>query len=171
MRKLPTTLESKMKIRFQDCDPYGHLNNSKYIDYIMTARGDQLIEFYDFDIYKMAQQAKLGWVAAQTQISYLHPAHIMEEVIIQTQLIQSGEKSLVVEAIMWNHNKSVAKALMWGKLVHYNLQTKKSQNHAEELKQFFKQIINPLKEDLSFEQRAMFLKNSVSKEDNKTMAN
>ena len=67
MRKLPTTLESKMKIRFQDCDPYGHLNNSKYIDYIMTARGDQLIEFYDFDIYKMAQQAKLGWVAAQTQ--------------------------------------------------------------------------------------------------------
>ena len=60
---------------------------------------------------------------------------------------------------------------MWGKLVHYNLQTKKSQNHAEELKQFFKQIINPLKEDLSFEQRAMFLKNSVSKEDNKTMAN
>ena len=43
-------LESKMKVRFHDCDPFNHLNNSRYIDYIVTARGDQLLENYNLDI-------------------------------------------------------------------------------------------------------------------------
>ncbi|MEO6346652.1 MAG: acyl-CoA thioesterase, partial [Aquaticitalea sp.] len=46
MKEYKQSLESKMKIRFHDCDPFNHLNNSKYIDYILTARGDQLIENY-----------------------------------------------------------------------------------------------------------------------------
>ena len=29
------TPESTRIVRFQDCDPYGHLNNAKYIDYLL----------------------------------------------------------------------------------------------------------------------------------------
>ena len=55
-------LESKTKVRFQDCDPFNHLNNAKYIDYLINAREDQLIEKFDLDIYKIAFTEGVGWV-------------------------------------------------------------------------------------------------------------
>ena len=97
MNTLKKTLVSKMKVRFHDCDPFNHLNNSRYIDYMLTARGDQLLENYDFDIYRIAREQSVGWVSAQTQISYLSPALLAEEILIQTQLIAYSGSSLLFE--------------------------------------------------------------------------
>jgi YbgC/YbaW family acyl-CoA thioester hydrolase len=156
--ELPKILESKVKVRFHDCDPFNHLNNSRYIDYIVTARSDQLIENYSFDIYQMLQKQGIGWVSAQTQISYLHPAYLMEEITIQTRLIAFSEKSLQVEAQVWNDDKSVLKAVMWGKLVHFSLTSKKSQEHSPQLMQFFQGIVYPLEQQSDFESRVKALK-------------
>jgi acyl-CoA thioester hydrolase len=161
MSSLTTTkklLESKIKIRFHDCDPFNHLNNSKYIDYIIAARGDQLLENYQFDIYKLAQEEKLGWVAAQTQIAYLFPAFVMEEVWIQTKLIAFSENSLLMEGLMLDGDKTTVKAVMWTKLVHFNLRTQKSHRHNENLMAFFEQIVNPLPAPISFDERVIQLK-------------
>ena len=158
MPELKKVLESNMKIRFHDCDPFNHLNNSRYIDYIVTARGDQLIEHYGLDIYKLAREKGLGWVSAQTQISYLSPALLMEEVVIQTRLIDCTEKSLLLEAFMWNADKSNLKAVMWTKLVHFNLKTQRSQLHDEELMLFFRQILHPLETVMNFEKRVESVK-------------
>ena len=153
MKQLEKIIESKVKIRFPDCDPFNHLNNSKYIDYIINAREDQLLEFYDFDIYKLALEKGISWVVAQNQIAYLTPATLMETVTIQTQLIFSNEKTLIVEALMWNEDKTVLKAILWSKFVHFNLKTKKSEIHSEELMILFNQVKNPLNEPISFEKR------------------
>jgi YbgC/YbaW family acyl-CoA thioester hydrolase len=161
MKELKKILESKMKIRFHDCDPFNHLNSSRYIDYFLTARGDQLIDEYDFNIYNLAQTSGIGWVSAQTQISYLIPAHLMEEVTIETQLIGYSAKSLLLEAFMWNADKTDLKALLWTKLVHINLQTQSSHAHSPALMEFFQQIINPLCQETSFEQRAKNLKHKL----------
>lgn len=153
MKQLEKTIESKVKIRFPDCDPFNHLNNSKYIDYIINAREDHLLEFYDFDIYKLVQEKGISWVVGQNQIAYLNPAILMETVIIQTQLIFFNEKTLLLEAFMWNADKTVLKAVLWSKLIHINLMTKKSEINSEELMTFFKQVENPLNEPISFEKR------------------
>lgn len=161
MAHLKKVLESPMKIRFHDCDPFNHLNNSRYLDYIMTARGDQLADHYNLDIYKLAREQGVGWVIAQTQISYLAPARLMEEVIIETQLLSFSERSLHLEAFMWNHNKSHLKAVVWVKFVHYNLITQKSHSHDEALMNFFSQIVNPLQQETGFEQRIKSLKTTA----------
>jgi acyl-CoA thioester hydrolase len=158
MEELKKILESKAKVRFHDCDPFNHLNNSRYIDYIVTARGDQLMEHYSLDIYALAQERGVGWVAAQTQIAYLAPARLMEEVIIQTQLLSFTEKALQVEALMWNSDKKVLKAVMWSKLVHYNLHTQRSHPHSEELQQLFHHVVNPLNASTDFDTRVKSLK-------------
>ena len=38
MKKLLDTLQSTVKIRFQDCDPFNHLNNAAYLNYFVNAR-------------------------------------------------------------------------------------------------------------------------------------
>jgi len=159
MKQLPKTLESKVKIRFPDCDPFNHLNNSKYIDYFINTREDQLLEHYDFDIYKMARQQGVSWVVAQNQVAYLAPAMLMETVVIQTQLIDFSEKNLTLEAIMWNEDKTVLKALLWSKLAHFDLRTQKSRPHDQELSDFFSMIVNPLVAPVAFEERIRQVKN------------
>jgi len=161
MTQYKKVLESKMKIRFHDCDPYNHLNNSRYIDYIITARGDQLIDYYGFNMYELLRQEGIGWVTAHTEISYFAPAMLMEEVTIQTQLIHCSEKSLHLEGIMWNGDKTQIKAILWARLVHFNIRAQKSQQHSKEFMQFFLQVVNPLPASQLFADRIKSLKQYV----------
>ena len=52
---------SSVIIRFQDCDPFGHLNNARYLDYFINAREDHLAEYYDLDIYERQKQLNINW--------------------------------------------------------------------------------------------------------------
>jgi YbgC/YbaW family acyl-CoA thioester hydrolase len=145
-------LESTRKVRFQDCDPFNHLNNSKYIDYILDAREDQLLDNYNLDIYKLAKQEGLGWVVVQTQVSYFTPATPTEEVRIQTALIEYTDKSLVMEGIMWNNDLTIPRAMMWTRFVHFNLVAQKSAVHPQHLMDLFQAVLQPV--DGDFESRA-----------------
>jgi acyl-CoA thioester hydrolase len=158
MALLKREVESKARIRFPDCDPFNHLNNSRYIDYIINAREDQLLENYGFDVYQLAFEKGVGWVSAQTQVSYLFPAFLNEEVTIATRLIGVTERSLLVEGLMWNKEKTTLKAVMWAKLVHYNLTLKRSETHSTELMALFDQIAFPFLEDINFEERIKALR-------------
>lgn len=100
MNALPRVLETKTKIRFQDCDPFNHLNNAAYINYFNNAREDQLIENNGIDIYHMARKEGKSRVTASNQIAYLRPAFLMEEVIIESQLLHYTDSQILVELRM-----------------------------------------------------------------------
>ncbi len=84
----------------------------------------------------------------------------MEEVTIQTRLIAFTAKSLLLEAFVWNADKTMLKAVMWARLVHFNLIGKKSQEHSAELMQFFQSIVYPLEQQTDFESRVKALKHT-----------
>ena len=149
-------LSSTRKIRFQDCDPFNHLNNARYIDYFLNAREDQLIEHYNLDVYEEAKKHGLSWVVRSNQISYLNPAMNMEEVLIESQLITYFRKHLVVELVMWNKDKTHIKAFAWISFVHFNISSKKAENHTQRFIELFEKIVSPV-EQSSFEERGRFL--------------
>src|SRR5258708_31019414 len=82
--------------RFQDCDPFGHLNNARYIDYFLNARQDQLADYYDFHIFAHGKETNENWVVTRTHIAYLYPVAVMEEICIRTKLILISDSTLVV---------------------------------------------------------------------------
>ncbi len=144
---LPKLLESTSVIRFQDCDPYNHLNNSRYIDYFMNAREDQVLEAYGLDIYRMGRDAGIGWVVAYNQIAYIQPASLMEKVRITSQIIVNTAFWMTVEFRMYNNKSGQLKALMWTKFVHIDLRSGKSRKHNDELMGMFEQVILPVPEE------------------------
>lgn len=154
---LPKLLESQTKIRFQDCDPFNHLNNGSYINYFMNHREDELIKNYDIDVYKMAHKIGKSWVSSSNQIAYLKPALLMEKVSIQSQLISYNNSELKVEMRMYNEDKTELKAVIWSGFVHFNLLTQKRETHSEALMQLFKAVKNPI-EATNFEARILQLK-------------
>lgn len=145
-------LESKALIRFQDCDPFQHLNNASYINYFINAREDQVLKEYALDFYKTAKETGLTWIVAQNQIAYFKPALVMEEVTIATQVIRTAEKSIVVEMKMFNSDSTELKALLWVTFIHYNMKTGVSQHHNAKFTELFQRILLPVDEAV-FEMR------------------
>lgn len=154
--------ESSVIIRFPDCDPFNHLNNSRYIDYFINAREDHLTRDHQFNIYAYAKEKKLSWVVSQNQIAYLKPAVLMETVVIQTGILQMEEKQILVEMQMWNKEKTKLKALLWTRFVHFNFVTQKSETHSPDLMDKFKPFENSTIRVGSFEARVEELTGKAS---------
>lgn len=145
--------ESKALIRFPDCDPFNHLNNSRYIDYFINAREDHLQQHYDLNIYAYGKQHGKSWVVGQNQIAYLKPAMLMEQVVIRSTILDLADTDILVEMTMWNKDKTQLKAILWSRFVHFNLLTQKRDTHSAELMEYFKPLENSLPQKLSFEER------------------
>lgn len=150
-------LHSFVKIRFQDCDPFNHLNNAKYIDYFINTREDQVKEQYGLDFFAIMQQEKKGWVVVSNQIAYFSPALTMETVIIQSSLFHFSEKSLSVEMTMWNESRTQLKAVYWVKFIHVDMIKQNSTTHSQQLQALFMQVVSPVPEVI-FEERVAALK-------------
>jgi len=79
MNKTPHSLYT---IRFTDCDLFGHLNNGRYIDYLLNAREDHLKTEYGLDLTDFYKQG-LSWLVAGHEISYIRPAAYMKGYALQ----------------------------------------------------------------------------------------
>lgn len=82
---------STCKIRFSDCDLFGHLNNACYLDYFLNTREDHLKEAYNIDLNQFLQQ-DLAWLVKSNIITYLRPAIYQEIVRIKTSLTKATEE-------------------------------------------------------------------------------
>ncbi|HEX2622433.1 MAG TPA: acyl-CoA thioesterase [Phototrophicaceae bacterium] len=140
-KELSKELESTVVVRFQDCDPFQHLNNTRYIDYFMNAREDQLLQFYNFRIFDVPRQTNQGWVVSKTQIAYLSPAVMQEQLVIRTHLIQMTETNLVVEGLMLDKAARRLKAVSWIEFTFVSLQTGRPTNHPDDMMNFFTQVV------------------------------
>lgn len=130
-RSLIKEPESLLIARFQDCDPCGHLNNARYIDYFLNARQDQIAQYYNLRTYEQGMQA--SWVIRKTQIAYVRPVAAMEEVLVRTRLIYFDETSLVVEGMMLDKDEKHLKALIWFDFVYISLSNGRPVKHADDL--------------------------------------
>ena len=136
MNKTP---HSFYTIRFTDCDPFGHLNNARYIDYFLNAREDHLKEEYQFDLSDFYRQG-VSWLVAGHEISYIRPAAYNERVSIKSALIQVAPGSLLVEMIMMDENHGHIKSFMWTSFIHVNVKTGKREDHSDTFMEFARSI-------------------------------
>jgi acyl-CoA thioester hydrolase len=130
--------ESIAVIRFQDCDPFGHLNNARYVDYFMNARTDQIAEHYGLQLLQEGQSK--SWVVTKSQIAFFAPAKMMERVRIRTRIIHANERHLVVEGLMLDEKASQLKAVLWMQFTYVDLSTGRPSRHADELMQLLQSV-------------------------------
>jgi acyl-CoA thioester hydrolase len=128
---------NEVTVRFQDCDPFGHLNNARYIDYFMNAREDHLRDAYGFYLFDHSQQHNESWVVTKSQIAYLFPARVAEVVTITTRLINHSEQALTVEGVMLDKDGGRVKAVLWFDLAYISLASGRPVRHTPPLMEMF----------------------------------
>lgn len=134
----PQETESRVVIRFQDCDPLQHLNNAKYFDYFFNAREDQVPKLYGIEMIDMIKRYQATWVVYNHNISYIRPAQVGEWVRIMSRIIWHNHNTILVEYYMTDDRKDELKTLMWSTMRYVNIADGKSTDHSGEVLGFLK---------------------------------
>ncbi|HEY1024032.1 MAG TPA: acyl-CoA thioesterase [Sphingobacteriaceae bacterium] len=87
---------SDFKVRPDDIDMFNHVHNSKYFDYVLAARYDQMERFYGMPMEKFMEQG-YGWVVKTAHVDYKRPLNLGEEFTVRTGIIEINAKGCRVE--------------------------------------------------------------------------
>ncbi len=160
----PTETESRVIIRFQDCDPLQHLNNAKYFDYYFNAREDQVAKLYGFSPGQLFRELGTSWVVYQHQIAYVRPALVSEWIRIRSRLIHFTEDTTVTEYFMTDDAGRQLKNVLWVTSKYISVATGKRIPHDPAVMDFLGVICEPnVKfEELVFNERIRAIKNGFS---------
>ena|SRR6187402_804073 len=129
-------------VRFNDCDPLAHLNNSKYLDYFLNAREDHLKEHYGIDLKEWAARG-LNFVVTRHEIQYIKAVTYNEVICIATALVGFGDHHLDVEMLMYDKEQQILKAILWTKFTHINSRTGKKDQLNGEIMEWISQVLVP----------------------------
>lgn len=128
-----------VKIRFNDCDPIGHLNNVKYLEYMLNAREDHVENFYGFTYEDYTQQTGCTWITIQNEIAYLKEVRYNSKVQISSKTVDVGDRLSKIEILMKSEDGKTIHAVLWITIIYFNLKTRKSEVQPEEIKKKFRE--------------------------------
>lgn len=80
-----TRFETLLKVRPDDIDMNIHVHSSKYIDYVLAARYDQMERCYKMPIQEFMKHG-YGWVVRNTFIEFKRPLGLGDELIVETYI-------------------------------------------------------------------------------------
>jgi acyl-CoA thioester hydrolase len=132
----PKETESRVLIRFQDCDPLRHLNNAKYFDYFFNAREDQVPKLYGVETMDFIRKYQAAWVIYNHNISYVKPAMVGEWVRIKSRIIWHNQNTVIIEYYMTDDSETQLKTLLWTTMRYVTLSEGKSTDHTGAVNEF-----------------------------------
>jgi YbgC/YbaW family acyl-CoA thioester hydrolase len=148
-------------VRFSDCDPMGHLNNARYIDYMLNAREDHLKQAYQIDLLEYHKQG-IAWVVRRHDIQYVRPAFYNETVCIQSRLIELADSHVMVEMLMFDEKQTTLKAIMWTNFTSVDVKTGRKKEPTTEFMDFAATIkVEDVNIHAGLNERIKALKNPV----------
>lgn len=75
--------ETEMAVRPDDIDMYRHVHSSRYMDYVLAARFDQMERCYGMPMAEFEKHG-YGWVMAATQMHFRRPLVLEDRMIVRT---------------------------------------------------------------------------------------
>ncbi|MBI2947449.1 MAG: acyl-CoA thioesterase [Verrucomicrobia bacterium] len=78
-----TKFETELQVRPDDIDMNQHVHGSRYFDYVLAARYDQMARCYGMSMDEF-NQAGYGWFARTAHVEYKRPLKIGDRFIVRT---------------------------------------------------------------------------------------
>ena len=139
-------MSSTARIRFSDCDPIGHLNNVKYLEYMLNAREDHVENGYGFTYEEYTRKTGCTWITIQNEIAYLKEIRYNAKVQISSKTIEIGDRLSKVEILMKSEDGKTIHCVLWMTIIYFNMKTRTSESHPEETKDLFRKFLVDLEE-------------------------
>jgi len=116
-----TAYETEIAIRPDDIDLNNHVHNTKYLEYVFTARYIQMRDGYKMSMQEFWKR-ELNWVISITHIEYKRSIKLEDKIIVRTQIGEvNGAQAKVLFSII---NKETNKVASDGYLIYTMISTK-----------------------------------------------
>lgn len=156
-------ISTTVKIRFSDCDPIGHLNNVKYIEYMLNAREDHVESFYGFTYEEYTRQTGCTWITIQNEIAYLKEVRYNAKVQISSKTIEVGDRISKVEIVMKSEDGKTIHSVLWITVIYFNMKTRTSEIHPPETRAKFEKFLVNI-EQKDFQSRISYFRKQNKKQ-------
>jgi acyl-CoA thioester hydrolase/thioesterase-3 len=86
--------ETELQVRPDDMDMNRHVHNSRYLDYVLAARYDQMERCYKMSMEEFIKLG-LGWVVRTAHLDFKRPLNLSERFIVRTwieEILKDGVK-------------------------------------------------------------------------------
>ena len=77
--------ETEIVVRPDDIDMNNHVHNSRYLDYLLMARYDQMKKNYKVPMEEFVERG-YTWVASDTNIHFKREIKLTDRVVVKTQV-------------------------------------------------------------------------------------
>ena len=74
--------ETELVVRPDDIDMYRHVHSSRYLDYVLAARFDQMARCYGMPMSEFQAQG-YGWFISSTQMNFQRPLRIGDRFVVR----------------------------------------------------------------------------------------
>ena len=93
---LRSKFETTMLVRPDDIDMNQHVHNSKYFDYVLAARYDQMARCYRMPMEEFIAHG-YGWVVKTAHVHYKRPLGLGDEIVVRTWIEEIAKDSVSVQ--------------------------------------------------------------------------
>ena len=107
--------ETEIIVRPDDIDMNNHVHNSKYLDYIQTARFIQMRDSYKVPMEEYHSMG-LNWFASEVHIEYKRSLKFGDVALVKTQVGDWSGAQVTIN--VWVYNTSTNKIAVEGKIIY-----------------------------------------------------
>ena len=107
--------ETEIIVRPDDIDMNNHVHNSKYLDYIQTARFIQMRDNYKVPMEEYISKG-LNWFASEVHLQYKRELKFGDVALVKTQVGDWSGAQVTIN--VWVFNKATSKIAVEGKMLY-----------------------------------------------------
>ncbi|OAQ41550.1 thioesterase [Pedobacter psychrophilus] len=114
--------KTEYKVRPDDIDMFYHVHNSKYLDYVLNARYEQMELFYGMSMEKFLEMG-FGWVVKTVMIDYKRPLGLGDSFIVETGIESINKRGCRVTFEITNKKTKKTSTDGWFDFIMIDLKT------------------------------------------------
>jgi YbgC/YbaW family acyl-CoA thioester hydrolase len=126
--------ETEIIVRPDDIDMNNHVHNSKYFDYVLAARYDQMKRFYGMSMDEFVARG-YGWVVSGCTMHFKRAMKLGDIAIVRTQIheVRTNGVDVLFEIVRKETNKICVDGIFEYTMV--NLKTERSEKIPDDIVQ------------------------------------
>lgn len=123
---------TEFKVRPDDIDMFNHVHNSKYFDYVLAARYEQMEQYYGMPMEHFLEQG-YGWVVKTAYVDYKRPLGLGDFFFVETGIVELQDRGCKVEFTITNKKTNKICCDGWFDYVLINTETGRSMKVTDDM--------------------------------------
>jgi YbgC/YbaW family acyl-CoA thioester hydrolase len=137
------TFETELRVRPDDIDMFQHVHNSKYLDYVLAARYDQMEHCYGMSMEKFMERG-FGWVVKAVHINYKRALTLGDYFMVSTAIEAIDERGCRVKFFITSKTSDKISCDGWFDFVMIDMKSGKGVKIPEDIMEHYSLLVEEL---------------------------